>query len=81
MLPKPRPVDLSLVAEAVDASDLGARPASKVLALYAAKAGQHVIAKKRLQAALNSSREQKVAKAADDNASMRGGFFATAAMI
>lgn len=66
--PKHRPADLSLVAEAVDATDIGARAASKVLSAYAAKAGETAITKKRLQNALNLSREQKVVKVADDAA-------------
>ena len=67
--PKAQPVALSLVAEAADACDIGARAAPKVLSAYAAKAGHCAITKKRVQSALELSREQKVAELADGAAS------------
>ena len=61
--PVKRKVDLSGVAEAVDAAEIGSRKASKVLSTFAASLNEDQVAKSRLQKALDKSRRDQLEKA------------------
>ena len=66
--PPKRKLDLSYVAEAVDAAGIGARKASKVLSSFTASVGLPNVMKGKLQGAIEKSRQEKI-QAVSDKAS------------